>query len=575
MKQLRHELKHWLALVILLLAGTTMAMATEVKVNEGTDNEGRLPVYGIYAGAYQKCEFVMESSLLEGMEGVKINKLTFFIQSSSQRVYIGKTKVFMKEVPFTEYTTTTYAGEEGASIVYEGSLDATRDKLVINLTTPYEYKGGNLLIGMYVLETTLEGGTFRVYGTKTSRYTGIASYSFDSYAEVDNPNMKELVKFLPTMLMDLENAPHSITYNDHDGKVSMTFAGCDDENNAKLGDEITATATVESGFALNNVHAESDVTITDNGDGTYSFTMPNHSTYIESELLRDIAVKVDVTKPLPLAEGEPLRFATTDAVSFELKDVIGDPAKAMTEDTHYTVTFDKTPSGVGKYVATFTGKPEGGYINSFTKEVNIQTKHTVPVKSHQFGTQFWSVALETFDDIDLATVTSVAADGKAGITKLDGTKVAANYPFLIYNPWDEEDGIEEFDLWEVIDTDVAISNPTPAAEFTGTDAAKSFTAAEMATKDFYVLQNGREFVYVILNSDPDKNVKPEHRCWIQLPKASGARILTIAMDETTGISDLKAAQSIDGIYDMQGRKMNTMPTQRGLYVIDGKKVVVK
>ena len=575
MKQLRHELKHWLALVVLLLAGTTMAMATEVKVNEGTDNEGRLPVYGIYAGAFQKCEFVMESSLLEGMEGVKINKLTFFIQSSSQRVYIGKTKVFMKEVPFTEYTTTTYAGEEGASIVYEGSLDATRDKLVINLTTPYEYKGGNLLIGMYVLEKSLEGGTFRVYGTKTSRYTGIASYSFDSYAEVDNPNMKELVKFLPTMLMDLENAPHSITYNNHDGKVSMTFAGAEADNTAKVGTAITATATVEEGYALNNVRAvPDDVTITTNAEGTYSFTMPNHSIHIESDLLRDIAVKVDVTDPLPLAEGEPLRFAIkedgTADVAFVLKDVIdGEPGTGITKDTHYSVSFDKALNGVGKYKATFTGIPEGGYINSFDVDFNIQKKHTVPVAAGEFGTQFYDNAVETFDDIDLATVTAVTADGKATITKLAEKKVAKKYPFLIYNPWGEEDGKSEFTLWETVE-DLTPANPTPASEYKGTDGEQEFTAAQTAAKDYYVLQKGREFVYVI-----GKGTKPAHRCWIELKKAAGSRLLTIAIDQTTGISEVKAAQIVDGIYDLQGRRLTGKPSQRGMYVIDGKKVVVK
>ena len=38
---------------------------------------------------------------------------------------------------------------------------------------------------------------------------------------------------------------------------------------------------------------------------------------------------------------------------------------------------------------------------------------------------------------------------------------------------------------------------------------------------------------------------------------------------------MKAAANGEGWYDLQGRKMTTMPTQRGLYVIDGKKVVVK
>ena len=575
MKQLRHELKHWLAVVLLFVLGTSMAGAYELKVNEGTDDDGRLPVYGIYAGAYQRCEFVMEASLLEGLEGVKINKLTFFIQSGSSDIYIGNTQVFMKEVPFTEYTSKTYAGQAGSVMVYEGAIDATGDELTVTFTKPYEYKGGNLLIGMYVTEMSLQGGTFRVYGTKVNKHTGLASYSFSTYAAVDNDVMKNYVDFLPTMIFDIENAPHTISYNDHDGKVSMTFAGAEADNTAKVGTAITATATVEEGYALNNVRAvPDDVTITTNADGTYSFTMPNHSIHIESDLLRDIAVKVDVTEPLPLAEGEPLRFAIkedgTADVAFVLKDVIdGEPGTGITKDTHYSVSFDKALNGVGKYKATFTGIPEGGYINSFDVDFNIQKKHTVPVAAGEFGTQFYDNAVETFDDIDLATVTAVTTDGKATITKLAEKKVAKKYPFLIYNPWGEEDGKSEFTLWETVE-DLTPANPTPASEYKGTDGEQEFTAAQTAAKDYYVLQKGREFVYVI-----GAGTKPEHRCWIELEKVSGARILTIAIDQTTGISDVKAAQIVDGIYDLQGRRLTGKPSQRGMYVIDGKKVVVK
>ena len=570
MKQLRHELRHWLAVFALLLAGTTMAGASEIKLNEGTDTDGRLPVYGIYAGAYQMCEFVMESSLLKGMEGVKINQLTFFIASSSPRVYIGSTEVFMKEIKETEFKTKTYFGQKGASIVYTGTLNATEDKLVVKFKSPYEYKGGNLLIGMYVKEKSLQGGTVDFLGVKSDKATGLASYSFSTYEEVDNDDMKRLIYFLPTILMDVDNAPHDITYNNHDGKVSMTFAGANEGNVAKVGTDITATATVAEGYAISNVRAvPDDVTITTNADGTYSFTMPNHSIYVESDLLRDISYKVDVTEPLPLAEGEPLRFSTDDAISFVLKDVIGETAKDMATDAQYSVSFDKEPNGVGQYKATFTGIPEGGYINTFDVDFNIQKKHTITLPAGQFGTQFYANAIETFDDIDLATVTAVAADGKATITKLAGKKVAKNYPFLIYNPWSEEDGKTEFTLWETVE-DLTPANPAPAAEYKGTDGPQAFSATETASKDYYVLQKGKEFVYVI-----GAGTKPAHRCWIELEKASGARILTIAIDQTTGISDVKAAADVEGWYDLQGRRMTTMPTQRGLYVIDGKKVVVK
>ena len=572
MKKLRLEFKHWLAMFLFLLVGTTTAGAFELKVNDGGDHDGRLPVYGIYVGAYQRCEFVMASELLPGMTGVKINKLTFYVQDGAQRTYIGNCKVFMKEVPFKEFTTKTYAGIEDATVVYEGRLDATSETMEVALTTPYEYKGGNLLIGMYVTEKSGSGGSVRFFGKKTNQHTGLSSYSYDSFKEVDDDLSKVYVNFLPTMTFDCENAPHAIAYNSHDGKVIMAFDGCEEGNIAKIGSEITATATIEAGYALKNIRAEEDVTITDNGDKTYSFTMPDHSVFIESDLLRDISYMVDVT--------EPLRFATDEDIRFELTDVIDPDNKVvLTKDEHYTVTFDKEPTAPGKYVATFTGIEENGYTGSFTKEFTYQNRHKVKLLAGYFGTYFYDTAIETFDDpqnedddIILATVTAVAADGKASITKLTESKVAKKYPFLIYNPYDTE---KEFELWEAIE-DVTPANPTPATQFTGTADARPFSKEETDAKDYYVLQNGKEFVYVMFDkNDADKNTKPAHRCWIELPKASGARILTIAIDEATGISEVKAAQIVDGIYDMQGRRLTGKPSQRGMYVIDGKKVVVK
>ena len=57
----------------------------------------------------------------------------------------------MKEIDAT--TLDAYTGTDGATVVYEGLLDATGETMTIDFTTPYEYKGGNLLIGIYLTET--------------------------------------------------------------------------------------------------------------------------------------------------------------------------------------------------------------------------------------------------------------------------------------------------------------------------------------------------------------------------------------------------------------------------------------
>lgn len=559
MKQFTNKFKHWLTLSLLLVFGLTSASAYDTTINQWTkpsDNEGMLPVYGIFAGSYQKCELVVPSDLLGGVNGTAINGLTFYVAHGSQRVYLGKSKVFLKEVNFTAYTTKTYSGMEDATVVYEGGLDATAETMQITFTQPYNYKGGNLLIGIYIDNVEgATGGSVRFYGIKDGITNGISGYNKDVFKFYDN--FITLVDFLPTMTFDCEDRDWMLEGDDTHGDITFT-SGDEEVTTSKKGKEIVATVTPDEGYLPYDVNSD-EAELTDNGDGTYTFTMPDKDVYVNTNWKRDISYKVDVT--------EPLRFSTDDDVVFELTDVIDeDNPVGLTQGEEYEVTFDKDPTETGKYTATFTGIEENGYTGSFQKEFTVQKKHTVTLAAHYFGTYFYANAIETFDDLDLATVTAVAADGTASLTKLTNTQVAKEYPFLIYNPFDEE---KTFELWETVE-DVTPANPTPAAQFTGTAEAKAFTAEETAAKDYYVLQNGKEFVYVI-----GAGTKPAHRCWIELPKAAGARILTIAIDQTTGISEVKAAANGEGWYDLQGRKMTTMPTQRGLYVIDGKKVVVK
>ena len=57
-------------------------------------------------------------------------------------------------------------------------------------------------------------------------------------------------------------------------------------------------------------------------------------------------------------------------------------------------------------------------------------------------------------------------------------------------------------------------------------------------------------------------------------EGSTARAFIALDDETTGIADVKAVkEDAEGMFDLQGRKI-VKPT-KGLYVVNGKKVVVK
>ena len=94
----------------------------------------------------------MPASELAAMKGGDINTMKFYLCTKASDSWGNALyRVFLKEVDFTSFASPndSYQGTDGATIVYEGALDGTKDVMTISFTTPYFYKGGNLLIGIY------------------------------------------------------------------------------------------------------------------------------------------------------------------------------------------------------------------------------------------------------------------------------------------------------------------------------------------------------------------------------------------------------------------------------------------
>ncbi|MBQ7511513.1 MAG: hypothetical protein IJU11_02080, partial [Prevotella sp.] len=96
---------------------------------------------------------------------------------------------------------------------------------------------------------------------------------------------------------------------------------------------------------------------------------------------------------------------------------------------------------------------------------------------------------------------------------------------------------------------------------------------DMQEADHYVLSGGSSFVWV-----KDAGVLSAGKCWIELVPASDAHARTLNIvheGETTGISTAKTAvDTKDGEwYDLSGRRV-AQPA-KGIYVKNGKKVIVK
>ena len=113
---------------------------------DGAVTNQYVPVYGYYADAYLKSEYVVDASLLADMDGKYITNLTWYLSTPASAAWGVTFQVFLKEVESTTLADWQCSADD---LVWEGVLDGTGSTMSIELDTPYKYAGGHLLVGVY------------------------------------------------------------------------------------------------------------------------------------------------------------------------------------------------------------------------------------------------------------------------------------------------------------------------------------------------------------------------------------------------------------------------------------------
>ena len=157
-------------------------------VYDGTASNDYVPVYGYYADAYLKAEFVMPAAELATMTGGDIVNMKFYALYPASEAWTSTFSVFMKEVDDTAID--AFSGTDGATVVYEGLLNGTGSDMTIHFSTPYHYNGGNLLVGVYNI-TTGNYESVKWIGV-TVAGASVQGYSYSSLAAV-SPTQRNFI----------------------------------------------------------------------------------------------------------------------------------------------------------------------------------------------------------------------------------------------------------------------------------------------------------------------------------------------------------------------------------------------
>ncbi|MBQ8467041.1 MAG: hypothetical protein IJ546_05015 [Prevotella sp.] len=170
---------------------------------------------------------------------------------------------------------------------------------------------------------------------------------------------------------------------------------------------------------------------------------------------------------------------------------------------------------------------------------------------------------------DLGSVTS-SADG-ATLNFVDATEIKAGRPFML-----KAAAGTSYTINNVILSADALQTVPKAAE--GNAAVYTFTGTYAGTTDLtdvtFFLINGTKYYYHTAGVN-SSSAKAFRAYFVnETPTAQNSRVsFNFGDDTTTGIESLSSKKMVGEIYNLNGQKVEK--AQKGLYIVNGKKVVVK
>lgn len=185
-----------LFLLMLSLMGITRSWAQEtLTVNDGTTTNMRVPISGANMSDYTGIgsEVVIPAASITDMKECKIKGIQYY-SSSDAAAWNADVKVYLKEVSYT--TQSTASGETGATVVYNGKFNLANGTVDITFDTEYEYKGGNLLIGLI---NTSKGAYI------SANFYGVSATSGSSIRKATGSGSWTKESFLPKMTFTYES----------------------------------------------------------------------------------------------------------------------------------------------------------------------------------------------------------------------------------------------------------------------------------------------------------------------------------------------------------------------------------
>ena len=361
-------------------------------------------------------------------------------------------------------------------------------------------------------------------------------------------------------------------------------------------------STYQNNFSSANVTFVGDLeplpgTVTLNDTKTEaSFTMPTSDVTVNYELVRDMSVQMTATmgdgtdglryRVKKAQQGEGYEPADMNMMQVLALVAVNDGIehKDLTLNQDYFCRIYKLdeqtlqPDGDGVEFADFDFAPGLYALKAVAKDGSDYDGETalsntfqlfqgyeVEVAAKEFITYYKDEALRVEDEAaELYTISSV--NDTQAVLSQKSDAMPSNTPMLVYNNSDETKVIL---LIPCAEPDLAL---TVAPEFQGTLTATTIAASTEGQTNYAF--NGKQFVFV--KNDLAIGANKAYLSVTTSGQLHAPALSIVFGGDTTSIANTNLTNlTNDAWYDLNGRKLNGKPAQKGIYIKNGKKIVVK
>ena len=390
--------------------------------------------------------------------------------------------------------------------------------------------------------------------------------------------------FMTLNYVDGSNDYVSISNSQDETQITITvksaFEGTENVTVDYVNGDGDQSQSVISVTCVKSAPSGPDVIINDDKSEA-SFNMPQYDVTATYTIKRDMTVDVagEMADRIRIQkDGNDYQAVYATQMNPVVKDNLETNSPVtLTVTTDYTLQLQKqsetnadewtdaTALSVGTFRYKITGA--GNYSGiCYSEEFALFEGYEVTIPAGEYITYYRDEPLKLDDTdketIELYTIRAVGTETATLSGPYDAMK--AHTPMLVHNKNTEE--AKTILLIPCNEPDLAL---TVAPEFKGTLVATEI-AASSATSNNYAF-NGKQFVWV-----KDAIEVAANKAWLEVGTPNSARTVTLVFDNTTRIDGANISDALDGdYYDLNGRKLQGKPTKKGIYIKNGRKVVVK